>query len=94
MHSPKSPSFSPCPQTVQLVLEGHLTTLYHVSHGTILIIPNRLIPNAPVVLPRDSYDSQPKPCLVVQGTGQKSDPDTAFNLRQRIYPDPYTSMAD
>jgi len=31
---------------------------------------------------------------VVQGPGQNSDPDTAFNLRRRIYPDTYASVAD
>jgi len=61
-------------------------------------ITDCLIPNAPVDQPlRDSYletGGQPKPRPVVQGTGPNSDSDMAFNLRQRIYPDPYTSTAD
>ena len=47
--------------------------------------------------PRDFYlksGGRPKPRQVVWGPGQNNEPDTAFNLHRRIYPNAYASTAD
>ena len=62
------------------------------------VITNCLIPNMVVDLPpQDFYlesGGRPKPRQVVRGPGQNNEPDMAFNLRQRIYPNAYASTTD